>query len=273
MNKIEKIISHNLPVSVIIPCYNCHETIKRSIKSILSQTKKPSEVIIIDDCSDNKTRELLYKLQEEYKELQIKIIELEKNLGVASARNAGINVSKYKYLAFLDADDIWLFDKNEKQYDWMAQNPNVFITGCQYPASGNRKFKKNHIKSELTVVKVSLFSQLISNRFSTSSVMCKNKPEIIFQHGKRHSEDYLLWLELIFDKNLAFEIKDPLIEFTKFPYGEGGLSGDLLAMEKGELDTYKQVFAQGRIHMPAYVILCMYSYVKYIRRIIVCFLR
>jgi glycosyltransferase involved in cell wall biosynthesis len=270
---LESKASNNLPISVIIPCYNCHKTIKRSIKSILRQTKKPSEVIIIDDCSNNKTRELLHKLQEEYKELQIKIIELEKNLGVASARNAGINASKYKYLAFLDADDIWLFDKIEKQYDWMVQNPNVLMTGCVYALNNDKNFYGGYIKGELRTVKVGKIAQLISNRFSTSSVMCKNKPEIIFQHGKRHSEDYLLWLELIFDKNLVFQIKNTLSYHSKPPYGSGGLSGDLLAMEKGELHTYKQLFIQGRIYMPAYAILHIYSYVKYIRRIILCLVR
>ena len=270
-NLLESEIGKNIPVSVIVPCFNCATTIRRAVLSIQNQTKLPSEVILIDDGSEDGTRLLLYELQKEYEQLNIKVIEIQNNVGVASARNYGIRASKFNYLAFLDADDVWLLDKNEKQYGWMLRNPLVAMTGSEYPRRlGGGMFYK---KPKLRVRKVGVFSQLMSNRFVTSTVMCKRNCEIIFKEGKRHSEDYLLWLELIFEGNLAFEFTEPLNEFVKPPYFQGGLSGDLLAMEKGELDTYKQLFIQGRFKRIVYINLHLYSYIKYVRRLIICFLR
>lgn len=104
-------------VSVIIPVYNRNNSLKDAVESILLQTYKPSEIIIIDDGSFLPVENIL----KNYKS-HVKIIRLESNQGVSSARNKGIIESKGDYIAFLDSDDIFLPEKIEYQINFMKEN-------------------------------------------------------------------------------------------------------------------------------------------------------
>ena len=102
-------LKKELKVSIILPNYNSSKTIVDTINSILLQTYKNWELIIVDDCSDKKTKNILSK----YKNIKkIKIFYLKKNKGTAYCRNLAIKKSKSYYLAFIDSDDTW-----EKNYD------------------------------------------------------------------------------------------------------------------------------------------------------------
>src|SRR6185437_7308560 len=98
---------NNLPlVSVIIPTYNCVNYISRAIHSVLFQTYPNIEIIVVNDGSTDDTSKLLDILFSN----KITVIN-QVNKGVAAARNAGIKVAKGKYIAMLDADDIFLNDR------------------------------------------------------------------------------------------------------------------------------------------------------------------
>lgn len=98
-------------VSVIIPAYNRENTIERAVMSVLNQTYKDLELIVVDDCSKDNTVEVLKSIKDD----RLKIIELEKNSGACVARNVGIENAQGDYIAFQDSDDEWLLDKLEKQ--------------------------------------------------------------------------------------------------------------------------------------------------------------
>lgn len=104
-------------VSVIIPVYNRSNSLKDAVESVLLQTYKPSEIIVIDDGSFLPASTIL----KNYKS-HIKIITLENNKGVSCARNEGIKKSTGKYIAFLDSDDIFLPKKIENQLQFMQDN-------------------------------------------------------------------------------------------------------------------------------------------------------
>ncbi|MHB1099234.1 MAG: glycosyltransferase family 2 protein, partial [Burkholderiales bacterium] len=108
-----------VPVSVIIPCYRCAETIARAVDSVLKQTLPPEEILLVEDCSgdDGNTLAVLHSLQQNNP--FIRVIPLAKNGGPAAARNAGWDAAKQPYIAFLDADDAWHPKKLEIQYSWM----------------------------------------------------------------------------------------------------------------------------------------------------------
>ena len=89
-------------VSVIIPTYNAQSTIIRVIESVLNQKFSNLEILIVDDKSTDKTVKTVKK-----RFPNLSIIELPENLGVANARNEGIRLSRGKYIAFLDSDDLW----------------------------------------------------------------------------------------------------------------------------------------------------------------------
>ena len=107
-------------VSIITPVYNAEEFLEETILSVLNQTYKNWELILIDDCSKDDS----YKIIERYlgMDKRIKYLKNEKNSGPAVTRNNGINISKGKYIAFLDSDDLWYRDKLKKQIDFMEMN-------------------------------------------------------------------------------------------------------------------------------------------------------
>lgn len=97
----------NAMVSVIIPVYNRGDTIKRAIDSVLCQTYKNLELIIVDDCSNDNTLQVIREFQDK----RMKVITSERNSGANAARNKGIMAAKGQYVAFQDSDDEWVQDK------------------------------------------------------------------------------------------------------------------------------------------------------------------
>ena len=121
-------------IDIILPNFNSSGYIKETIKSIIDQTFKNWKLIIVDDCSDKKTRTLLKKFS---KNKRIKIYWLKKNKGAGYCRNYAIKKSKSPYLAFIDSDDIWKKDKLETQLRFMENN-NYLFTYTNYETFGKK---------------------------------------------------------------------------------------------------------------------------------------
>ncbi len=116
-------------VSVIIPVYNANGFLAGAIESIQNQTYKNLEIIIIDDGSTDETPKILKSLTK--KDKHIKILTNKKNLNIASSLNRGIKLAKGKYIARMDADDIALTNRIEKQIKFLQTHPDVVILGGQ----------------------------------------------------------------------------------------------------------------------------------------------
>ena len=110
-------------VSVIIPMYNSSKYIKECVQSVLNQTYKNVELIIVDDMSSDNSVEIV----EQFKDDRIKLIKLSKNVGAALARNKGIDNATGEYICFLDSDDYWVLDKLERQVKFIEENDYAFI--------------------------------------------------------------------------------------------------------------------------------------------------
>src|SRR5262249_48283928 len=109
-------------VSVVITFYNREKYIDEAIESVLAQTLKPLEIIIVNDCSQESSRRYL----DRYAKL-CTIIDLPRNLGISGARNAGIRAARGKFIAFLDDDDLWLPRKLEIQRKFIDDHPECAI--------------------------------------------------------------------------------------------------------------------------------------------------
>ena len=129
MQRKDKVIEKKeeyINVSVIIPTFNSQKTIERAVNSVVNQTFKSFEIIIVDDCStDIKCKEVLRILANKYN--YIKVMFLEKNSGPSTARNTAWNIAKGKYIAFLDSDDVWHPQKLEIQYKFLEKNKEVYF--------------------------------------------------------------------------------------------------------------------------------------------------
>ena len=153
-------------VSIILPNYNSSKTIKKTIKSILNQSYKNWELIIVDDSSDKITKNILHKYKNKKK---IKIYFLPKNKGAAYCRNLAIKKSQSDYIAFIDSDDLWKNSKLTLQINFMKKN-NYFFTYTNY-----KTFKINKpIKNNILVPGKFNFKSFIKNTsIATSSMIIK----------------------------------------------------------------------------------------------------
>lgn len=114
-------------VSVLMPAYNEQKHIGEAIKSILEQTYTNFEFVIINDCSKDNTKEIIKKFAK--KDKRIKLVDNEKNLGVAKSLNKGLEICKGKYIVRMDADD-WSYPyRIEKQIGFMEKNPQISVSG------------------------------------------------------------------------------------------------------------------------------------------------
>ena len=121
-------------VSAIIPSYNRQHTIVRAVKSVLDQTYKNLELLVVDDASTDETADVLASIDD----ARLTVISQPQNLGVAAARNRGIANARGEYLAFLDSDDEWLPDKLTSQLASMRASgaPEVFSCTNAYVVAG-----------------------------------------------------------------------------------------------------------------------------------------
>ncbi|MBI9017221.1 MAG: glycosyltransferase family 2 protein [Phycisphaerae bacterium] len=112
-------IKQNHQVSVVIPAYNAQEYIARAIDSVLTQTRKADEIIIVDDGSTDNTAEQVKRFGDKVRYIY------QENAGASVARNTGINAGKYEWIAFLDGDDEFSPDRIEKQIALLKRNPHL----------------------------------------------------------------------------------------------------------------------------------------------------
>ena len=158
-------IKDNASVDIILPNYNSEKFINESIQSVIKQNFQNWRLIIIDDNSDQKTKEILKKY-ENFK--KIKIYWFKKNRGAAYCRNYGIKNSKSSYIAFLDSDDYWEKNKLKNQISFMRTN-NYEFTYTNYTTIGKKKIK---IKPPHRLS----FSSFIKNTsIGTSTMIVKRK--------------------------------------------------------------------------------------------------
>ena len=114
-------------VSVIIPVHNSSKYIQECINSVINQTYKNLEIIVIDDKSTDNSVEIIKSIRDK----RIKSIELKENVGAALARNKGIELSTGDYICFLDSDDYWYHKKIEKQLLNMGVLSFLLLKPCQ----------------------------------------------------------------------------------------------------------------------------------------------
>ena len=257
------------PVSVIIPCYRCVDTIARAVHSVRAQTLTPYEVILVDDCSGDGTLSLLKSMQVQYGGNWIKIIELKINSGPSTARNKGWEASSQPYIAFLDADDAWHPQKIEIQLTWMLQHPSIILTGHSVKVLSCFEEFDNLTRFKITnhnFDKIKFKQLLLSNLFPEQSVIIRRDAAFRFPEGQKYAEGYRLWFDLYKAGCRGFRSNEKMVYLFKPQFGAGGLSKNLWEMEKCELLNYKTLFDSQSINRMTLIMLYVYSILKFIRR-------
>lgn len=193
-------------VSIIIPTYNRAHFLKEAINSVLSQTYKNWELIIVDDGSTDNTSEVVRGFADK------RIVYLkQENMGAPVARNRGIKESKGEYIAFLDSDDIWLPQKLQRQleiFNTSRLNPRVVYTGIQYiDSKGSPKQRKKN-----ALYRGNIFCYLLRKNVTTTSAIlakkeCFDKCGLFDENlPSRQELDMLIRISLLFSVDYAPEI-------------------------------------------------------------------
>lgn len=184
-----------MKISIIIPTHNRKKLLEKTLQSVLNQTYKADEIIIIDDGSTDGTQESL-KIYLENDTLKY---IFQENQGVSSARNHGIKIAQNKWICFLDSDDIWDINKLEKQVKFHLQHPSILFSHTDELWVFNDKI----IKQKKHQLKPSgyCFEQNISNTLIGASTVMIHTSIFAdvgyFDETLLACEDYDLWLRIV----------------------------------------------------------------------------
>ena len=224
-------------VSVLIPSYNSKEYITDCILSVLAQSYPNYEIIVVDDCSDDGSYELVKELASEHK--CIKYTQTTANTGgPATPRNSGIELAQGELIAFLDADDMWHPNKLQRQVELLAKTKADMVCSSilLLDARTNQKNSFDHLPLRQENCSERLyFRKLIKkNRVALSSTIVRRTSlgDERFSTLEKHIavEDYHLWLRLLANKDfVALLSSDKLVVYRQ---SNDSLSASKLTMAK-----------------------------------------
>jgi teichuronic acid biosynthesis glycosyltransferase TuaG len=250
-------------ISVIMPHYNNGLEVRRAYESIINQSLLPKEIIIIDDCSLDKS--ILLDLEKFHHSsnipISLKIIYLDKNSGPSIARNLGVKSATGIYIAFLDSDDVWHVDKLKIQYNIMVENKLNFTFHIYSAFPQNNQNKKYELK------KKTLLNLAKKQIICTPTVMIKKDSLCDFESDMRHCEDFLCWI--MSNKNNEFYYIDcVLANGFKKQYGQSGLSSNMKEMHLGVLKTFNILYKNRYIKFHQFLFFSILEYLKYPLRVL-----
>jgi glycosyltransferase involved in cell wall biosynthesis len=223
----------SLKISVLMPAYNAEKYISEAIESILNQTFKDFEFIVIDDCSTDGTGKIINRYAAE--DPRIIFLRNESNLKISKTLNRGIDIARGKYIARMDADDWSYPDRLQKQFDFMEKNPEVGVSGgavdiCneQMKITGRRKYNLSD-----SDIRKKIFRY---NPFAHSAIIIRKdvlQKSGLYDNDYNLAEDYELYFRIGRYAKFA-NLEDVLLKYRIFSGSSTGKS-----TKKMELATIK----------------------------------
>lgn len=236
--------------SVVMTVYNAEKYLRKTIESVLGQTMKDFELIIVNDCSTDSSEDII---KEYLVDKRIKYFKNAENLKVSRTRNFGISKVKAKYVAFIDSDDIWFEEKLEKQLDFMER------VGARMCYSGQRFISDDGVlqnKVYRVPAKVSFKKLLKQNVLTPSASIIETEllKKYPFYADATH-EDFVTFLKMMKGENIyAYGYTEPLIYYR---LTKNSKSRDKKKAMKMTLETYKEVGLnafQRLYYLPFYIL-------------------
>jgi teichuronic acid biosynthesis glycosyltransferase TuaG len=242
-------------VSIILPYFKKKEFLEETINSILTQTYKNFEIILIDDEISLSSKDLLNKLSK--KDERIKLIKNEKNIGAGPSRNIAIKHSQGNYIAFCDCDDLWLPKKLEIQLKFLKKN-NIYFSHTSYDViDGKNKFLSSRkAKSEIN------FKELRGScDIGLSTVMVDRKvfdDETLKFAPLKTKEDFVLWLNIAKKEIKIVGLDEKLTQWRKIP---NSLSSSSVQKLLDGYRVYRVYLGYSRFKSFMYLLLLSVNYI------------
>ncbi len=196
-------------VSVITPAYNAERFIGETIESVLAQTYTNWEMIIVDDCSTDRTVEIVQAYME--KDDRIKLFQLEKNSGAGVARNRAMDEAKGRFIAFLDSDDLWLPEKLSRQIPFMLDNGLAFTFTKYERISEDGQESKGVTEAPATVHYEDLMKHCVIGCLTVVLDRSKIGEQRMLEIRTR--QDYAFWLSLTRQGFIAYGLPEVLARY------------------------------------------------------------
>lgn len=227
-------------VSIIMPAYNAQKYIKEAILSIQNQTFSDWELLIVDDFSKDNTVEIIKDACA--KDTRITLKQLSQNSGTGVARNTALQMSEGRYVAFLDADDLWRNDKLEKQLNFLQTNNYAFCFSYydSITAEGVSTGK------QITAPDILKFSNMfVSNWIGNLTAMYdKDIVGKISIETTRKRQDWTLWLTILRKVDNAYAIPESLAYYR---VGNQSVSSGKIALLNHNYNVYRKFHKLGII--------------------------
>lgn len=220
-------------VSVIMPAYNCEKFIGEAIQSVISQTYKNIELLIVDDCSTDGTAKVIFEQQKFNK--WIRYFKFNINSGAARARNYAIEMANGEYLAFLDSDDIWVPDKLQHQIQFMKDN-GYYFTCTDYGKIDEFGNRKNVV---ISCKKKYDYNTFLRDCPGNSTVIYNAKALGKFYAANiRRRNDFVMWLQVIKKAQSAYGLNEVLGYHRE---REKSISSSKKALVKWQWIVYRKI--------------------------------
>ena len=242
-------------VSVIIPYYKKKEYISKTLNSIINQSYKKFEIIIIYD--DENLEEYIFLKKIIKKNKKIKLIKNKKQLGAGNSRNRGISISKGEYIAFIDADDLWKKEKLKTQLNFMIKNKIDFSHTSYEILNKNKVIASRTAKNFFKLSDILLSCDIGLSTVMIKKDILKNKK---YQFPKiKTKEDFVLWMKLIQNNNKIYGIKQKLTKWRKL---ESSLSSSIFQKIKDAFLVYYKYMKYNFFISIVYVFLLSFNFLK-----------
>ncbi|UCH15261.1 MAG: glycosyltransferase, partial [Bacteroidales bacterium] len=203
----------NYLVSIIMPVYNGEKYLKDAVNSVLEQSYKEFELIIIDDCSTDTTSQILAEYEK--MDSRIKVYYNNKNLGVSKSLNLALNMAKGMFIARIDSDDVWFKEKLRKQIEHLANNPSTYLLGTAKKVI-NESGNIINTKEKQFFAYAQIKRQILKNNlFCHSSVIFRRSilnDAGYYNERFLNSEDYEFWIRVL-AKRKAEILPEPLVYY------------------------------------------------------------
>ncbi len=229
-------------ISVVMSAYNAEKYIAEAIDSILGQTFGDFEFIILDNCSEDHTVEIIRS----YHDARIRFVQNETNLGLAGSLNKGLELSTGQYIARLDADDVSYPNRFAAQVKYMDAHPEVCLCAGRYDLIVRGKVRRT-AQGRPIPPDAMRFCQYFCNQVTHSTVMMRASVlrghRLEYDGRYRIAQDYKLWMDLL-------RVGDQVVlneKFLKYRIHEGNLSGNSAATDQEAADIAEDALTQSSL--------------------------
>jgi glycosyltransferase involved in cell wall biosynthesis len=202
-NRVMKDKNYRVPVSVLMPAYNCEAYIKEAIESIINQTFHDFELIVVDDGSTDGTLNVI----KSFTDNRVVCVK-NSHRGIVTALNTGLRIARGKYIARMDADDISYSNRLQKQYDWMESHPDVSVcaTHLTFADGQTGNCGNGYWRNPLEAM-------VHGNILYHGTVMMRKQfleQNKLYYRDKPYAEDYYLWFETVKNGGTLYTIPESL---------------------------------------------------------------